>query len=215
MPTYQSESSFTTGTVLPRKLPTPRPPELWIPPITHNGRSDIDPTEWKPADHKELLGIAAGQKAATWKPKLWHRPSSEAYCYLSKFHRSAPAVAPRPVSPLYSTPSLVDTPTTTLSSSESIDVTPYELLPRPTGHKQEFATAPSGNFGEAKVISPPLITFGNVELAFSTRSGVESTRDGGPGYTKRNVHDKEGAAAGSLKRLLGNEILDNITAFAI
>ncbi|KAL8683964.1 MAG: hypothetical protein Q9224_006647 [Gallowayella concinna] len=111
--------------LVPRAIPTPRPtPSARIPPKAHEGKSDLDPTEWK--------------------PKLVHRPSSDASKYLSQFHSTPPAYgSPRRASPHrpaavssqtmssipMNAPSLSATPSasSTSSSSDSIAGTPSDF----------------------------------------------------------------------------------------
>ncbi|KAL9042360.1 MAG: hypothetical protein Q9180_000652 [Flavoplaca navasiana] len=116
--------------LVPRAVPTPRrAPSARIPPAAHEGKSDLDPTEWK--------------------PKPVHRSSSDATKYLSQFHRTPPAYgSPRRGSPhrpaaLHShtmgsvpmiAPSLSATPSASSTSSEddSIAGTPYNFGNRPS-----------------------------------------------------------------------------------
>ena len=116
--------------LVPRAVPTPRPgPSARIPPEAHEGKSDLDPTEWK--------------------PKPAHRPSSDASKYLSQFHRTPPAYgSPRRGSPHRPTalhshtmgsvsmiaPSLSATPSASSTSSEdeSVAGTPYDFGNRPS-----------------------------------------------------------------------------------
>ncbi|KAL8807810.1 MAG: hypothetical protein Q9182_000459 [Xanthomendoza sp. 2 TL-2023] len=67
--------------LVPRAIPTPGPTaSARIPPEAHEGKSDLDPTEWK--------------------PKLVHHSSSDACKYLSQFHRTPPVYgSPRRGSP--------------------------------------------------------------------------------------------------------------------
>ena len=116
--------------LVPRAVPTPRPgPSARIPPEAHEGKSDRYPTEWK--------------------PKLAHRPTSDASKYLGQFHRTPPSYgSPRRGSPhrpaaLHSqtmypvptnAPSLSATPYASSTSSEddSIAGTPYDFSNRPS-----------------------------------------------------------------------------------
>ncbi|KAL8816350.1 MAG: hypothetical protein Q9223_004619 [Gallowayella weberi] len=110
--------------LVPRAIPTPGPTaSARIPPEAHEGKSDLDPTEWK--------------------PKLVHRTSSEASKYLGQFHRTPPAYgSPRRGSPYrpaatstqtmssvpMNAPSLSATPSasSTSSSGDSIAGTPSD-----------------------------------------------------------------------------------------
>ncbi|KAL8928711.1 MAG: hypothetical protein Q9172_000774 [Xanthocarpia lactea] len=115
--------------LVPRAVPTPRPASsARIPPEAHEGRSDLDPTEWK--------------------PKLSHCPSSDASMYLSQFHRTPPAYGSprggshhRPAalrtqtadSVSMNAPSLSATPSaSSTSSGDSIAGTPYDFSERPS-----------------------------------------------------------------------------------
>lgn len=84
--------------------------EAQIPPNFHEGASDLDPTEWKPAEQvveaatappetriftpglsscrAPPSGASSSSLSNSWKPKLHHRPSSAASIYLSQFYRS-------------------------------------------------------------------------------------------------------------------------------
>ncbi|KAL8858467.1 MAG: hypothetical protein Q9178_004965 [Gyalolechia marmorata] len=117
--------------LVPRAVPTPLPASsARIPPEAHEGRSDLDPTEWK--------------------PKLSHYPSSDASMYLSQFHRTPPAYGSprhgshhRPAalhtetvdSVSMNAPSLSATPSaSSTSSGDSIAGTPYDFSKRPSVH---------------------------------------------------------------------------------
>ncbi|KAL8906031.1 MAG: hypothetical protein Q9207_002261 [Kuettlingeria erythrocarpa] len=104
--------------------PTPRPtPSTRIPSKAHEGKSDLDPTEWK--------------------PKLPHRPNSDATKFLGQFHSTPPrSYSPRrhaavPAQTMSSVPltapSLSATPSTSSpSSSDGSEAgTPYNFVERP------------------------------------------------------------------------------------
>jgi len=119
-----------------------------------------------------------------WKPKLPHRPSSEAFSYLSKFHRSSDSLASkrRPMlghgrTVSRTTPSLSHTPTASTSSEESLLAgTPYEFVGA----------------------SLPVMSTTQVS------EGVQMGNDSGDlTYEKKFVAASLGSAAGSLKKLLG------------
>ena len=101
---------FTSRTIVPRRRPTTISNNSSKPPVLHNAKSDLDPTEWKP-DLKERAKSDA----------------SEAFRYLSQFHTSTPSPASsrRPELQTRSTtsalmaPSLSHTPTTSITSSEA------------------------------------------------------------------------------------------------
>lgn len=172
-------------TYVPRLQPTPRAaPDGRIPAQFHNAKSDLDPTEWKPAE----LGMTAEKsptKSGEWKPKLTHRPSSEATSYLSKFHRSCDSLPSKrrpmisqsrtPVSSR-STPGLSHTSTASTSSEDSLEGTPYEFVARPAlGMPATSATK----------VSP------------AGKDGNDLT------YKKKQIGTSMGSATGSLKKLLG------------
>lgn len=110
----------TTRSIVPGRKPTVLAGFQSIPPVLHNAKADLDPTEWK--------------------PDLKDHPSTEAFEYLSKFHRSPegltmsrrPILQGRHASALtmaHTAPSLSHTPTTSMTSSEgSIAGTPYEFV---------------------------------------------------------------------------------------
>ena len=154
---------------LPDPLPRLRPTTVngiklaRIPPHFHQGTADLDPTEWKPADTRSesdddpplktgastpvsdsgrisLFGGSSTSLVGSWKPKLEHRPSSEASNYLGQFHRSSDNLTnakrrlPRAAESLISraTPGLSHSPTvSSTGSEESLSGTPYELVMRP------------------------------------------------------------------------------------
>lgn len=172
-------------TYVPRLQPTPRTaPDGRIPAKFHNGRSDLDPTEWKPAELGTTDEISA-TKSGEWKPKLIHRPSSEATLYLSKFHRSSDSLTAkrcpiighsRTTISSRSTPALSHTPTASTSSEESLAGTPYEFVARPA-------------------ISMPATSATKASLA--SKDGNDLT------YEKKHIGTSMGSATGSLKKLLG------------
>lgn len=170
--------------------PTPRPKgEARIPPLAHDGKSDLDPTEWKPAEpNLSESKSPPGAKTAEWKPKLSHAPSSEAFSYLSKFHRSSDSLYSkrRPVlghglSAVSSrtTPSLSHTPTASTSSEESLSGTPYEFVARPA------------------LSMPTTTACGRIEGGKLPQVGDDDFT-----YEKKVVGTSLGSATGSLKRFL-------------
>ncbi len=210
------ESGFTARTILPRRLPTPRPLDPRIPSAAHDGKTDLDPTEWKPADQDGPEGTPAGGKATTGKPKLVHHPSSEAYSYLSQFHRSTPTSR----RPLRSTPSLSHTPTTTASSADSMAWTPSELVMTSLGSKTDTSLASPAKTKEAELVSPTVIAISENAISDAKRSppksgGAASTLGGALSYEWKLNFDSKGSAVGSLKRRLDNGIVDNTTLFAM
>ena len=157
--------------------------------MAHDGKSDLDPTEWKPAEAVDTERKSPGNgKIGEWKPKLPHRPSSEACSYLSKFHRSSDSLSSKRRPALgharttsRATPSLSHTPTASTSSEESLAGTPYEFVARPP-------------------ISMPTTT----TTTTSASHGVSMVKDGNDlTYEKKLVGASLGSATGSLKKLLG------------
>lgn len=171
--------------------------------MAHEGKSDLDPSEWK--------------------PNLSPRSCSEAFQYLSQFHRSSASLTPtrRPVlqprsttaSVAITTPSLSHTPTTSTSSDESLAGTPYEFVIRPLLPRHEPTYSVSAGTKSVDLVIP------HVPSAFSVPvSGIavdpklsstvkkydlESTNIAGDAnFGKRWVIGNPGPAAGSLKKLL-------------
>ncbi|MCJ1452116.1 hypothetical protein MMC28_002458 [Mycoblastus sanguinarius] len=186
-------------TYVPAMQPTPRSSiNPRIPPIIHDGKSDLDPTEWKPAEAKDKQGESPGPKtvespgsksSGEWKPKLPQRPSSEAFQYLSRFHRSSdslssrrrPVLTPgRSTFTSRTTPSLSHTPTASTSSEESLTRTPYEYVAPPA-------------------LSIPTTTITRGFEGISTGKDVNDLS-----YEKKLVGASLGSATGSLKKLLGS-----------
>ncbi|KAL8707873.1 MAG: hypothetical protein Q9220_007157 [cf. Caloplaca sp. 1 TL-2023] len=141
-------------TYVERARPTPRPkPAARIPPEAHEGKADLDPTEWK--------------------PKLTHRPTSDASSYLSQFHRTPPTLgcsprrsmamqAPIVNSVPMSAPSLSATPSASSTSSsssmtDSVADTPQDSVYRPTSiHRSD--TGKSINLVTPHILSSKPIT---------------------------------------------------------
>ncbi|KAL8758115.1 MAG: hypothetical protein Q9184_004026 [Pyrenodesmia sp. 2 TL-2023] len=107
-----------------RAQPTPHPIlSARIPPKAHEGKSDLDPTEWK--------------------PKLPHRPNSDASRFLGQFHHTPPrSFSPRRPAAVHAqtmssvpmtAPSLSATPSASSpsSSGDSEAGTPYYFVDRP------------------------------------------------------------------------------------
>jgi hypothetical protein len=187
--TFSSDIDDSYGARIPTYVPraqcTPRSfHDDRIPPKAHDGKSDLDPTEWKPAEPCDTERKSPGKE---WKPKLVHHPSSEAFSYLSKFHRSTESLASkrRPAlghgrSTSRTTPSLSHTPTASTSSEESLAGTPYEYVGRPA-------------------ISMP-----TVSTTTSASEGINVIKDANDlTYEKKHVGASLGSATGSLKKLLG------------
>ncbi|CAF9933009.1 hypothetical protein IMSHALPRED_009036 [Imshaugia aleurites] len=193
--TFSDDMDDPFGSKIPTYVaamrPTPRSTrDARIPPMAHDGKSDLDPTEWKPAEPTLMESKSPpGPKAGEWKPKLPHRPTSEAFSYLSKFHRSSdslhlkhrPALAHgRCTTSSHATPSLSHTPTaSSTSSEESLSGTPYEFVARPA-------------------LSMPTTT-----TSRCTEGGkVAQIEDDDLSYEKKSVGRSLGSATGSLKKLL-------------
>ena len=121
------------------------------PPVLHNAKSDLDPTEWK--------------------PDLKHRAvsdASEAFQYLSQFHRSPPTMSSRrpglqsrsttsALAATFATPSLSHTPTTSSTPSESSPAgTPYEFTAHPIPPKLDntLYSAPTSTMSTGVVEAP-------------------------------------------------------------
>ena len=101
---------FTNRTIVPRRRPTIMTNNSSKPPVLHNAKSDLDPTEWKP-DLKERAKSDA----------------SEAFQYLSQFHSSnlglassrRPELQARSTTSALMAPSLSHTPAASITSSEA------------------------------------------------------------------------------------------------
>lgn len=138
--TYNDESdvdpygSKTRGPV-ERAMPTPRlMVSARIPPKAHEGKPDLDPTEWK--------------------PKCPHRPTSDASNYLGQFHHKPPTSwSPRRPAAIHgqtmnsvplNAPSLSATPSasSTSSSGDSVAGTPYNFTNRSLMHSASTALKP-------------------------------------------------------------------------
>ena len=153
-----NRTDFTMHNHLSASLPDPLPrlrptavsgiKEARIPPKFHEGASDLDPTEWKPAETVEKVEAAppktgtfipvlsSGRASpfggsstslnSSWKPKLHHRPSSAASTYLGQFHRSSDSLSitkrrsTRAANSFtaHTTPGLSDSPTVSSTGSE-------------------------------------------------------------------------------------------------
>ena len=192
--------SLKPRTILPTQLPTPRPfLAARIPPQAHEGKSDLDPTEWK--------------------PNLPHRPSSDAFQYLSQFHKLGPSSLTPTRRPLMArsarsavnvavtTPGLSYTPTASTSSEDSVASTPYEFLTRsllPPAYSLP-STAGSINLATPHVVSSTSsvsVPEKHAVEAKLARKAKETMNLGDLCYEKKWVVGSERPAAGSLKKLL-------------
>ncbi|KAL8731439.1 MAG: hypothetical protein Q9166_003414 [cf. Caloplaca sp. 2 TL-2023] len=201
--------------IVARAIPTPRPIlSARIPPEAHEGKSDLDPTEWK--------------------PKLVHRPTSDASKYLSQFHRTPPAYgSPRRGSPhrpaavsaqtmnsvLLNAPSLSATPSaSSTSSGDSSAGTPYDFVnhrPNPVHSKSVNLVTPQKAPTAYSVPAKPTaggqkLTLGVSDLsalALSDNVGLSSDLS----YEKKcnMAASYRGLGTGSLTRMLGGTSLDH------
>lgn len=213
-PIYGFDEVFEFGPriILPSALPTPRPLPARIPPVAHDGKSDLDPTEWKPAEGTVQEKPGGGGKPVTWRPKLPHCPSSEAYGYLAQFHRSAPAAARRGALNGRSTPSLSHTPTTAASSNGSEAGTPTEVSIGSHVSRGGTKISKRANVKSTELVTPKVVSMGSTGTTKS--DGMESTLVGEFSYDKKWVLGGKTSAAGSLKKLLGHDGIDT-TALAM
>lgn len=195
-------------TLVPRAVPTPRPaPLARIPPEAHEGKSDLDPTEWK--------------------PKLAHRPTSDASKYLSQFHHTPPAYgSPRRGSPNRSAvfhtrsmesipvhaPSLSATPSASCtSSSDSIVGTPYNFSngpsmpnrPNPVHSRSVNLVTPHRKVPTAYSVLVKPIAHGDGKFSVKVEDfsgATDAVENGDLSYAKRwnLIPDCHGAGSGSL-----------------
>lgn len=217
-PIYDGDEplGFGTRTILPHKLPTPCPLSTRIPAIAHDGKSDLDPTEWKPCEEGSSKEKPGGEgKGSAWRPKLAHRPSSEAHTYLSQFHRSVPASTRRPGLPNRSTPSLSHTPTTTASSDNSMAGTPTEIAEQPLMPRADTILPKSAGVKGAELVTPKLASMAITAQVDSVKGdGMDNSLVHDISYDKKWVLNRKASAAGSLKKLLGRDEVDS-TALAM
>lgn len=190
-PTLSDLFGETIPTYVPALQPTPPSfPDARIHPVDHEGKSDLDPTEWKPAELE--LGVDKSEEnvqSNVRKPRLQHRPSSEAFNFLSRFHTSSDrskrctGLGQKQSTITRGTPSLSHTPT---SSEESLVGTPYEFVTRPA-------------------ISMP-----TTSAASHVITGDKAPKAGEVlNYEKQVVGSGLGGASGSLKRLLGTRATES------
>lgn len=190
-PTYSDEMDGPFGSKIPTYVaamrPTPRPTrDARIPPMAHDGESDLDPTEWKPAE--PILTESKSPpspKTGEWKPKLPYRPSSEAFSYLSKFHHSSdslyskrrPALGHgRSTISSRTTPSLSHTPTASASSEESVSGTPYEFVARPALSLPTTTASRCTEGGKLAQIEDDDLTYEKKFVGTSLRSATGSLK---------------------------------------
>lgn len=173
-----------------------------IPPFAHDGKSDLDPSEWKPnpAD----------------------RPSSEAFHYLGQFHRSSATLHPvrRPtlqtrgtlVSAAITTPSLSHTPATSMSSDESVAGTPYEFVTRPLLPRLDPKYCNSAGIKSVDLVTPHIPSAISVAandmginaspVMHTGEIGSESGATKDVSFEKKWIVPRSSIAVGSLKKLL-------------
>ena len=187
--------------VVPRRQPTARPASLRIPPQLHAAKSDLDPTEWK--------------------PKLDHRPASDAFKYLSQFHRSTSSLtAPgrstlgsrgiHPMQMANTAPSLSHTPTTSTASSEgSMAGTPYEFVGGPLAARHDAAVPFAAAATKCIDLVLPVVSTCNGTSVPSSSTTIKPKTSttvsdvGNMTYEKKWVHGTADATiGGSLKKLL-------------
>lgn len=211
-PTFQNhavghDSDFVlrlkVGTIFRRQEMTLNPTSPRIPPpMAHEGKSDLDPSEWK--------------------PNLTDRTNSEAFHYLGQFHRSSATLQPirRPtlqtrgtlVSAAITTPSLSHTPATSTSSDESVAGTPYEFVTRPLLPRLDPKYCNSVGIKSVDLVTPhiPLaliVSTNNVGINANPVThpdgiGSESGASGNVSFEKQCVVQRSSIAVGSLKKLL-------------
>lgn len=198
------------GHYLPRLKPTPRHPnDPRIPPKFHQGKSDLDPTEWKPAEpsptevndsgHRKVKAShdTKSSKTSSRRPGMHDREPSEAHLYLSKYHTTSvpsdSAIKRRPATGR-TTPSLSHTSTASspCSSESGLPGTPYSFVsaPQPGIPKVSITTAPSTGFASGALMEK--LTLDRVKQADKR------------GFQKENVDVTDTPARGSLKKLLGS-----------
>ena len=192
---------ITTRSIAPRRKPTVFPGFEQTPPTLHDGKSDLDPTEWKPAEPK---------------PQLTSHPSSEAFQYLSQFHRTTTtlSLSRRPVIPGTNTtsalmmaqtaPSLSHTPTTSMTSSVgSIVGTPYKYGAEDMPPKI-ISTSPSTKSADYvhHVADNESVLTPIAKTKAPATSSVSSPIMGTISYEKKWVPNTMDHVSGSLKKLL-------------
>ncbi|MCJ1370893.1 hypothetical protein MMC20_002107 [Loxospora ochrophaea] len=169
-----------------------------IPPVFHDGKSDLDPTEWKP---KEELST-----------------ESEAFQYLSQFHRSTSNLTSscRPILETCSStpamipgsaPSLSHTPATSTSASiNSLASTPYEFVTRPLPPRHDSTYSASAAAKGVELVVPVMTACNSVPASspkpkHKKKAGSESALLGDLSYEKKWVVGNP-SLGGSLKKLL-------------
>ncbi|MCJ1411811.1 hypothetical protein MMC19_005903 [Ptychographa xylographoides] len=183
---------LTTRSIVPRSQPTVLPSFQSKPPMLHNFKSDLDPTEWK--------------------PDLHHRPTSEAFQYLSQYHRTPDGLnmahrtvmrgrsTASAVMMAHTAPSLSHTPTTSTTSSEgSIAGTPYDFVGStipPADESSSSSLVEAEPFHDASVRTP----IAGMKTAKKNPTG--SPIIGDIVYEKKWIANSVEHISGSLKKLL-------------
>lgn len=201
---------------LPDPLPRLQPTavtgikEARIPPRYHEGASDLDPTEWKPAEPgadgersplktgfstptldsgpASASGCSSASLASSWKLKLVHRPSSTASAYLGQFHRSSVSLSSTKRRSARAKNGFSTRATPGLSHSPTVSS---------AGSEESMISTPNELVIRPRAVSRATTV---VTKALSEQMGVEMT------YEKQNVpaviNPSLRSASGCLKELL-------------
>ena len=174
---------FTSRTIVPRRRPTTYPKASSKPPVLHDAKADLDPTEWK--------------------PDLKHRAksdASEAFQFLSQFHSSTPGSSRRPELQTRSTttsasvlnaPSLSHTPTASITSSEASPIgTPNDA--------PGYTASPSKKSVEMIKVNDSI----GVKRAGSKKANLISPIVNNVSFEKKWIALSQEPVSGSLKKLL-------------
>ena len=204
-PTILDPLGLSLPRYIPALQPTPRHHrDSRIPPKQHNGKLDLDPTEWKPAetyssedDDHGLRKTKSSGKATVTRPGPQSREPSEALLYLSKYHSANSALPSKSISRQMpatgrTTPSLSHASTTTASSVSS------------SASNSGSSLADTDSFVSAPPVSVPTTSITGMG---SMASGMEALELGDQGLEYEKMTLKKGsksAARGSLKKLLGS-----------
>ena len=173
--------SFTSRTIVPRRKPTIIPNGSSKPPVLHNAKADLDPTEWKP-DSKDRAKSNA----------------SEAFQYLSQFHSSTPSLVSsrrpelqtRSTTSALTAPSLSHTPTASITSSEA----------SPLGTPSDGPVyAASSSKKPVDIVKPTNST--GVKRAGSQKTNIVNPIVNDASFEKKWIAFQE-PVSGSLKKLL-------------